>query len=940
MHIESMARSSFILRWCVVVAFLATVTGAWSQDDLLLVSGTLTDDGNRKKMPGVEVVVYQDGVEFDRMTTDARASYAFELPLRHDYVFSYEFEGYGNKRIQVDASGVPAEDLKGGFNLDLDMSMFALVEGFDTSILEDPFGKAAFDAQRNTLSFDFAYTDRMKARVDNEFDRVERMAELLVQMKEDFADLMEAGQQALDKAKWQNALAAFTSALELFPEDTAAQAKQAEAQAAVDAAAAAERLEEDFQAALKEAESFLGSDKLDRAREAFESAAALKPAAPEPAAGLLRVAEREAALGVEAAYDGKVASADKAFKEERYADAKALYEEASALQPGEKYPKDQAAACQAQLDAQANAAAALAARAAEYEALIAAADQLYKDGDWSGALAQYEEATALLPAESYPKDRAAKCRKNLADAAADADAAAREAAEAAAEAELIAAYDAAIAQADLAFDAGNWESARTAYESALEVKPGERYPLSRLDKIEHEIEKQAEALADAAAAADRAAEEAARAAEREAEAAAREAAKEAEAASRAAEKAAAAAAAAAEREARARAEAEAEAAAEAERRARAEAAAAAEAAARAEQEALEAAAAEAAAAAQAEREERAAAEAAAAAEAEARKRAAEEEARRRAQEVAAAMEMKDDDEAEAYYRAALESERRAKAMEVEAEKERAEELQLTAQARSRRQREDAKGDADALAAETAELLEERAGRREGEVADLALDKERIARQQREMSERGTEMSRVAVPDIADQEAGMRDLATDRRYDYRDEMPNIASEHANQQSRQADWSEAATENRSTAYTSTRYVAEQYAALGEGEMERIRATQAEINASAAGFKEEVQTRELQAENRRYDARQEVLALDQGEPTRADEYTLAPEDVDVAPGIQEQSYDIPNGLVIERTVRVGNHVRRFRKVVTKTGVYYFEGEDSITESTWRRETTVILD
>ena len=63
-------------------------------------------------------------------------------------------------------------------------------------------------------------------------------------------------------------------------------------------------------------------------------------------------------------------------------------------------------------------------------------------------------------------------------------------------------------------------------------------------------------------------------------------------------------------------------------------------------------------------------------------------------------------------------------------------------------------------------------------------------------------------------------------------------------------------------------------------------------------------------------------------------------MAPGIQEQSYDIPNGLVIERTVRVGNHVRRFRKVVTRTGVYYFEGDDSITEATWRRETTVILD
>lgn len=945
-------------RWLALFACLAVAAGVWAQDDLLLVSGTLTDDGNRKKMPGVEVVVYQDGVEFDRMTTDARASYAFELPLRHDYVFSYEYEGYGNKRIQVDASGVPAEDLKGGFNLDLDMSMFALVEGFDTSILEDPFGKAEFDAQRNTLSFDFAYTDRMKSRVENEFDRVERMAELLAQMKEDFANLMEEGQQALDREKWQNALAAFTGALELFPEDAAAQAKQAEAQAAVDAAAAAERLEEDFQAALSEAESFLDADKLDRARESFNAAAALKPAAPEPAQGLARVAEREAELGEAAAYDSKIASADKAFKEERFADAKSLYEEASAMQPGERYPKDQAAACQAQLDAQADAAAALAARAAEYEALIEAADQAFRNSDWSNALNQYEAASALLPAESYPTERAAKCRENMAEEAADAEAAASAAAAAAAAAEVDAAYGAAIAQGDAAFDSGDWDGAEAAYTAALEIKPGERYPTGRLDKIAKEVEREAAASADEAAAAERAAEAAARAAEREAEAAARAAEREAEAAARAAEKAAAeaaaeaerearaqaeaeaAAAAQAEREARARAEAESEAAAEAERKARAQAAAEAEAAAQAEQEAREAAAAEAAAQAEAERKARAEAAAAEAAAEEARRRAAEEEARRRAEEAAAALQVEDDDEAEAYYRAALESERRAKAMEVQREKEQAEELELSHAEDSRRRRADAREEAADLAGETEELLQERAGRRDGEVERLASDQATYAAQQQELNERGVMMSRKAVPDIAVQAAGAQDMASNHRYDYREEMPSVASEHQAQRDHNTDWRGEAQAYREAAYGTAQYTAQQYAVIGEGEMERLRATQAEINATASGHKEEGQVRAFQAENRRYDARQEVLALDQGGPTESEEYVLAPEDVDVAPGIQEQSYDIPNGLVIERTVRVGNHVRRFRKVVTKTGVYYFEGEDSITESAWRRETTVILD
>ena len=83
-----------------------------------------------------------------------------------------------------------------------------------------------------------------------------------------------------------------------------------------------------------------------------------------------------------------------------------------------------------------------------------------------------------------------------------------------------------------------------------------------------------------------------------------------------------------------------------------------------------------------------------------------------------------------------------------------------------------------------------------------------------------------------------------------------------------------------------------------------------------------------------------MDAGSPPNPDDFRLQEEDADVPPGIQEQSYDIPNGLVIERTVRRGNQVRHFRKVVTKTGVYYFEDDRSITADRWQRETTVIPD
>ena len=71
-----------------------------------------------------------------------------------------------------------------------------------------------------------------------------------------------------------------------------------------------------------------------------------------------------------------------------------------------------------------------------------------------------------------------------------------------------------------------------------------------------------------------------------------------------------------------------------------------------------------------------------------------------------------------------------------------------------------------------------------------------------------------------------------------------------------------------------------------------------------------------------------------------SLSPEDRDIPQGVQETSYDIQNGLVIMRTVRSGDVVKRYRKVVMKTGTYYFCGDRSITEIRWDLETTLSYD
>ena len=71
-----------------------------------------------------------------------------------------------------------------------------------------------------------------------------------------------------------------------------------------------------------------------------------------------------------------------------------------------------------------------------------------------------------------------------------------------------------------------------------------------------------------------------------------------------------------------------------------------------------------------------------------------------------------------------------------------------------------------------------------------------------------------------------------------------------------------------------------------------------------------------------------------------TIAESDMDLPQGFYESSYKIQNGIVIERTIRDGDHILRYRKVVMKTGTYYFKQGHSITSTVWHRETTLVYD
>ena len=223
----------------VLSIFFAVAMGAplAQTDAILQVSGTIKDEDSGRKLPGCEIVIFQDGVEFTRLEGDKNAGYSIELPIRYSYTFQYERDGFVSKKVVLDVSEIPEGEAVGGFGFDLDMSLFKNIEGFDISILDTPIGMGMYDINSGKFKFDLDHTDRMKLRIDNERNRLLAIEENRSKNKRAFDVAMKAGENAMKKKKWQEALAHFDEALTLIPDEEEAITERDKARAKLDALA-------------------------------------------------------------------------------------------------------------------------------------------------------------------------------------------------------------------------------------------------------------------------------------------------------------------------------------------------------------------------------------------------------------------------------------------------------------------------------------------------------------------------------------------------------------------------------------------------------------------------------------------------------------------------------------------------------------------------------
>jgi hypothetical protein len=237
---------------------------------------------------------------------------------------------------------------------------------------------------------------------------------------------------------------------------------------ALAAIAAKKALDDQYAGAISDADKLLLDKSYDLAKSGYQKASALKPSEKYPKDKIAEIdltvansAKEKAAF--EQKYLTAIATGDKLLENKTYDLAKAAYKDASDLKPAEQYPKDKMAqidkimgdiAHQKEIDAQ-------------YKTSIAKADELFTTKTYDASKTEFQNAASLKPDEQYPKTRIAAIDKILGDARAFEDK-----------------YKGAIATGDTAFNNKSFVQAKAAYQTALQMKPTEKYPKNKIEEID------------------------------------------------------------------------------------------------------------------------------------------------------------------------------------------------------------------------------------------------------------------------------------------------------------------------------------------------------------------------------------------------------------------------------------------------------------------------
>ncbi len=223
--------------------------------------------------------------------------------------------------------------------------------------------------------------------------------------------------------------------------------------------------DEKFKNQLALGKNLQNDGRLADARKAFELALKIKPGESFPLKQIHSIdsliRKKEMQARLDADYRKAMSKGNEFLKHEAYSDALTAFKKAAGLKPEESLPITKIQLVNAKL------ASVEKARKLQkaYDELIAKAENLLKQEKYELAKGQFEKALAMKSGEGYPKQKISEINTMLVRL----------------EKEKDQRYAEALSEADSLFNIRNFQKARSQYDLAQSIKPSETYPVQQIE---------------------------------------------------------------------------------------------------------------------------------------------------------------------------------------------------------------------------------------------------------------------------------------------------------------------------------------------------------------------------------------------------------------------------------------------------------------------------
>ena len=478
------------LKFILAMFFCISYGSGWSQNNIIKINGTLRDEDTGDKIAKANIIIYKNGGQFQTITAGDNGKFKVELQLGNTYDIKFSMDAYASKIARLETRNVPKEEQPGGYEFDMQVNLFKTPPNFNLDILKEPAAKAIYMSETDNIAWDEAYIIKQKEKIDAEFKRIADMNKADAQKRKEFDKIIQQGDEKVIKKSYDEAIAKYEQAQQMFPNDPLPKEKIAKVQALKSGDDAAKKEEAQYALLLVEGDEAMNNRRWEVAQAKFNEAKKMRPKEKVPTEKLAELERRKKENAQFSQYDSLIREGDRLMSAEKYEACIAKYKEASNILSKENYPKEQIAKARELMEKAKMNAADIEKKNKKYQELVTAGQKNIDQKNYSMALNNFEEAGTLKPEEELPKTKIEEIKrlmKEQEDAlAAKKNLEEQEVANAAKRKE----YDRIIKEADKVLsdsknkDINKLNQAKSMFGQAQDILPAEALPKAKIAEID------------------------------------------------------------------------------------------------------------------------------------------------------------------------------------------------------------------------------------------------------------------------------------------------------------------------------------------------------------------------------------------------------------------------------------------------------------------------